>query len=239
MIELPSFDLQTMYDAETNFNLLMTPERLSKFLIHYEAMKSINNVPGAIVECGVFKGTSLMRFAKLREILGGRFSRKIIAFDVFNDEFPTTEYEADHSQRDYWISTAGGSSISTNQIDELFAYFKIDNYDLVAGDATQTIPKYVDQHLGLKIALLNIDIDFVEPTYAAMKHLYHRVMPGGVILLDNYGGEGSSGLSYHGDTIGIDRFINECQEPIQICQFQFAARPCFIRKALFEAKVSD
>ena len=31
---------QAMYDAETNFNLLMTPERLSKFLVHYEAFKN-------------------------------------------------------------------------------------------------------------------------------------------------------------------------------------------------------
>ena len=30
---------QSMYDAETNFNLLMTSERLSKFLVHYEAFK--------------------------------------------------------------------------------------------------------------------------------------------------------------------------------------------------------
>lgn len=230
MIELPSFEIQAMYDAETNFNLLMTPERLAKFIIHYDAMKSIAQVPGAIVECGVFKGTSLVRFAKLRELLGGGFSRKIIAFDVFSDSFPTTEYAEDQAQRDHWIATAGPSSIGTGQLEQLFDHFKIDNYELVAGDATQTIPDYAANHRGLKIALLNIDIDFVEPTYVALQQLYDRVMPGGIILLDNYGGEGTTGLSYHGDTVGVDRFISEQAGAIVIQQFPFAARPCFIRK---------
>lgn len=230
MIELPPFDVQSMYDAETHFNLQMTPERLAKFIVHYEAMKSIADIPGAIVECGVFKGTSLVRFAKLRELLGGRFARKILAFDVFSDDFPTTAFEEDHAQREHWIATAGGSSISTGQLDEIFARFMIDNYELVAGDATRTIPAYAAANKGMKIALLNIDIDFVEPTYVAMAELYDRVMPGGIVLLDNYGGEGTSGLSYHGDTAGVDRFVAERRDTIEIRQFPFAARPCYIRK---------
>ena len=50
-----------MYDAETNFNLLMTSERLSKFLVHYEAFKN-KNINGDIVEAGVYKGTSFKIF---------------------------------------------------------------------------------------------------------------------------------------------------------------------------------
>ena len=59
---------QSMYDAETNFNLLMTSERLSKFLVHYEAFKKIKNINGDIVEAGVYKGTSFSRFSMLRKI---------------------------------------------------------------------------------------------------------------------------------------------------------------------------
>ena len=41
MIKLPKFNIQSMYDAETTFNLYMNKERLSKFLIHYELFKKI------------------------------------------------------------------------------------------------------------------------------------------------------------------------------------------------------
>ncbi|WGS44508.1 TylF/MycF family methyltransferase [Burkholderia sp. JSH-S8] len=230
MIELPKFSEQSMYDAETHFSMQMTQDRLAKFVVHYEAMKTVERVPGAIVECGVFKGTSLLRFAKLRSLLGGEFSRKIVAFDVFGDAFPTTAYEEDLAQREHWIATAGGSSISIAQLESILERFSIRNIELIAGDVCETVPRYADMHKGMKIALLNIDIDFVEPTYTALRHFYPMVSEGGLILLDNYGGEGTSGLSYHGDTAGIEKFVAECQDELTIEQFPFAARPCIIRK---------
>ena len=41
---------------------------------------------------------------------------KLIGFDVFSDEFPTTEFEEDNEQRDHWLGTAGGSSIDVKQL---------------------------------------------------------------------------------------------------------------------------
>jgi len=228
MIELPEFTAQNMYDAETFFNLSMTIDRVAKFVIHYEAVKMVLEVPGAIVECGVFKGTSFVRFAMLREMLGNYFSKKLIAFDVFSDEFPDTEYEEDKAIREKWIQMAGGSSISTDQLDEILGGKNIQNYDLIAGDVLETVPKYVQEHTALKISLINIDIDFVEPTYCVLQHFYDKVMPGGVILLDNYAGEGLTGLGCHGDTKGIDEFFKD--KNVRIKKFPFASRPCYIVK---------
>jgi len=41
MIKLPKFSSQSLYDSETDFNLQMTRERMSKFLIHHECFKKI------------------------------------------------------------------------------------------------------------------------------------------------------------------------------------------------------
>ncbi len=228
MIKMPDFSTQAMYDAETDFHLMMNEERLAKFVVHWEAMKMASQVPGAIVECGVFKGTSFVRFALMRQLLGGNFSAKLIAFDVFSDEFPDTSYEQDKAQREHWIETAGASSISVGQLTETLERKGIANFEMIAGDAVVTVPDYAAKNQGLKISLLNVDIDFVEPTLTVLEHFYDRVARGGVILLDNYAGEGTSGQSYHGDTYAVDKFFENKQ--VKINKFPFAARPAYIIK---------
>lgn len=228
MIKMPDFSTQSMYDAETNFHLMMNEERLAKFLVHWEAMKIASQVPGAIVECGVFKGTSFVRFSLMRQLLGGNFSTKLIAFDVFSDDFPNTSYEQDKAQREHWIETAGASSISVQQLTETLERKGISNFEMVAGDVVITAPDYAAKNQGLKISLLNVDIDFVEPTLTVLEHFYDRVSRGGVILLDNYAGEGTSGQSYHGDTYAVDKFFEDKQ--VKINKFPFAARPAYIIK---------
>jgi len=228
MIEMPGFDEQTMYDAETDFNLTMTNDRLAKFIAHYEVMKMVQNIPGSIVECGVFKGTSLVRFAAIRNLIGNDFSAKIIGFDIFSDEFPNTKFKEDQQQRDHWLNTAGGSSIGVSQLQEIFNHHGVKNFQLIAGDICDTVPIYAKNNPGMKISLLNIDCDFVEPTFCVLDHFYDRVLEGGIILLDNYSGEGTSGISYHGDTKGIDEYFKD--KNIKIQRFPWAARPCFIKK---------
>ena len=83
-------------------------------LCHFEAFKMSSNIPGDIVECGVFKGTSLVRFGHLRNLLGTQESAKIIGFDVFNDIYPNTNFKEDKKERAKWIKNAGSSSISKN-----------------------------------------------------------------------------------------------------------------------------
>lgn len=62
---------------------------MGNILAHYEIYKKIINLPGDIVELGVFKGGSIIQFATFRELLENENSRKIIGFDIFG-EFPQT-----------------------------------------------------------------------------------------------------------------------------------------------------
>lgn len=228
MIKLPKFDNQSMYDYETFSSLTSNEERLGKFLAHYEAMKIARSVPGDIVECGVFKGTSLVRFALIRKLLGGDSSSRIIAFDTFSKTYPNTKYKEDKIQRSYWINTAGSASISTIQLKKVFKYKDIKNYSLIKGNVIKTIPSFRKKNPGLKISLLNIDIDFVEPTLTVLENFYPLVSKGGIILFDNYAGRGSSGKYLHGDTTGIDKFFKDKNEKIN--KFFFTGRPCYLIK---------
>ena len=231
MFNLPDLDnKQLMYDSGVTWHLTVPSERINRFISHYETMKLIQNIPGEIIECGVFKGESLIRFAHFRDILGTNASSKIIAFDNFNDIYPDTSYNEDQAQRQHWMETAGSTSISVEQLDKVLKKKNIINYELIQGDICKTVPEYVSKNKGLKIALLNIDCDFTEPTFTSLKYFWDHVSVGGIILLDNYGGWGTSNLSYHGDTKGVDDFLNTFKIKPQILKFNYIDRPCYIIK---------
>ncbi|ERS85084.1 hypothetical protein Q667_17680 [Marinobacter sp. C1S70] len=81
------FEKSKAFYYENGFYLTSDPKRLHKLISHYELYKKIIDLPGEVVEFGVFKGASLIRFATFRECLETFSSRKIFGFDAFGD-FP-------------------------------------------------------------------------------------------------------------------------------------------------------
>jgi hypothetical protein len=220
MITLPDFNKS--FEYENNFYLSCDNTRLSKVLAHYEFYKMIKNLPGAIVDCGVFKGTSLVRFAGFRDLFGNSYSHKIIGFDTF-DEFPETKFEQDKRFRERFISNAGGKSISMEQLNEVLELKHINqNIELVEGDITETVPQYVKNHPYLKIALLNLDTDIYEPAVTILEYLYPKIVKGGILLLDDYG-------EFPGETKAIDDFFSD--QNVTIKKSPFAMTPCYIKKS--------
>lgn len=215
-----------MYDSETDFNLQMDKERLSKFLIHYEVFKKIENIKGSIVECGIFKGTSFVRLAMFRELF--KKKSKLVGFDIYGDIYPNTSFENEKKHREHWIKSAGHSSISKKQLEWIFKKKKIKNYELVKGDVLKTIPNYVKKNKKLKISLLNIDLAFVEPTKCALDYFYSKMSKGGIILFDNYSGTGKDGTFYAGETKVIKQFLKKTKK--KIFQSNFYVRPAYIIK---------
>lgn len=103
MRKLPNFDDAFTY--ENNFYLTCDDSRIGKMLTHYELFKMIKNLPGDIVECGVFAGVSLVRFVSFRNLLENLNSRKIIGFDTF-DKFPPTTFDQDKIHREKFLNDA-------------------------------------------------------------------------------------------------------------------------------------
>ena len=230
MIKLPPFTLQSKYDSETEFNLQMTEDRLAKFLIHYEAFKLIKSLKGAIVECGVFKGTSFVRFAGLRSLFKKKNS-KLIGFDHFSSSYPKTSFSNEMNIRKAFIKGAGSSSISTKQLRKILKRKNIGNFELVKGNVLKTVPDYAKKNKNLKICLLNVDIDFVESTQCVLENFYDKVIKGGVIIFDNYKGNiGSrkSKIYYRGETNTINQFLKKKGKKIKFSKLFI--RPSYIIK---------
>jgi hypothetical protein len=198
-MNLFGYDTEKRFDYENGFYLTSDITRLAKIISHYELYKMIKDLPGHIVECGVFKGASFIRWATFRDILENTYSRRIIGFDIFG-EFPETAFEPDKPIRQKFIDEAGNLSISEEEFKDVLVYKNFRNYELIKGDINQTIPKYVRENPQLKISLLHIDTDIYEPAKTALEHLYDKIVKGGIVVFDDYG-------TFPGETKAVDDFF--------------------------------
>jgi len=219
MIKLPDFSKAPEY--ENNFYLSCDNTRLGKILAHYELFKIAKDLPGAIVECGLYKGASFVRFAGFRNLFGNPFSHKLIGFDTFG-KFPETKYEDDKKYRKKFVEGAGIESISKEQLLKVLKNKGIDkNFELIEGDVVKTVPEYFRKNPHLKISLLNLDVDIYEPTVIILKYFWPRIVKGGVLILDDYG-------VFPGETKAADEYFKG--KNVKIMKFPFAMTPCYIVK---------
>jgi hypothetical protein len=217
--QLFGFDVERQWDYENGFYITSHVTRMSKMLAHFELYKSITNLPGHVIEAGVFKGASLIRFFTFREILESPHSRKIIGFDAFG-KFPEQDNAHDQEFVDKFEGAAG-EGISANEMEKILNHKGFKNFELIKGDISQTIPQYVADNPELKIALLHIDVDVYKPSVVILENLYDRVVKGGVIVLDDYG-------TVAGETKAVDEFI--AGKDVTIEKLSISHIPSYIRK---------
>ena len=183
--DLFGFEIEKKWDYENAFYLTSNSTRFAKILAHYELYKSIINLPGQIVECGVFKGISLIRYAAYREILENTYSREIIGFDAFGN-FPQETSKKDKSFPKHHDSIAG-KGIDIDELYKVLQYKNIENIKLVKGDIINTVPKYISKHPGGNIITKGINIlDLVLQTkLASSKGEVRRMIKNNGLKINN------------------------------------------------------
>jgi hypothetical protein len=199
---------------------------LGKLLSLYEAYRLVTELPGSVVELGVFKGESLLFFAKLMELLNvNDRSARVIGFDNFAG-FPALR--AEDGAADARVDKRVGGWSSAGHREELLALINAFDHDrlaghkarveLVEGDIAETVPAYAASPPGLRIKLLNLDCDLYEPTLAGLRHLYPLVVEGGVVLLDEYGFE-----QFPGESKAVEEYFGGAMPVIR--KFPFYSNP--------------
>lgn len=189
-----------VFELENYFYASCDNIRIIKSLVQYEIFKKTINIPGDIIECGVFKGNSFMRLAAYRQMVSSENAKRLIGFDIF-DKFPKSKYDDDSKKLRSFIDEAGQYSITKNELNELLFLKKITNFELVEGNINNTIGKYLKINPSLVISFLHIDVDIYEPTKSILKYLFPRLAKNGVIMLDDYG-------KFPGETAAVNEFIN-------------------------------
>lgn len=155
-----------------------------------------NDIPGALVECGVFMGGNIE--VMIRTLQGLNVSdRDIYLYDTFSgmprpDECDDTgldgvmraswtahRTESDGTSGSNWMRAS--EDLVRQRIDPLG--YPAERLYFVKGLVEDTIPAVVPE----KIALLRLDTDFYRSTKHELEHLYPRLMPGGILIIDDYG----------------------------------------------------
>jgi hypothetical protein len=154
------------------------------------------------VECGVFKGTGVLFWAKLLQIFNPLADRRVIGFDTF-EGFPEDTTKAFEMARgEALVAESSYAPISPETIGAIAAEGGLARrVELVKGDATHTIPQYVEGNRGFRIALLNLDFDVYAPTKVALEVLFPLVVPGGVVIFDEYA------LRGWGESDAVDEYL--------------------------------
>jgi len=151
----------------------------------------VKDLPGDIVEIGVFKGSGVASFVKMLEIYNNNSIKKVIGFDIFNPKNASNilnSYDnVDKTNMNIVYSRVNESDRTLENVNNNLQKMGIkDKYLLIEGDVASTLPKFIEENRGFRISLLYIDVDIEEPTYNSLKFLWDRIVPGGIIVFDEY-----------------------------------------------------
>jgi len=160
-----------------------------------ELLRLALRCPGALAECGVFRGASAFLMAQAIRRDGG--GRRLHLFDSF-----VGLSAPDVMDGVYWA--AGSLACGQAEVAVNLAEFA----DLVSFH-DGWIPERFSDVAGTRFCFVHIDVDLFQPTRDALEFFYPRMVAGGLILCDDYGFETCPGARH-----AMDAFFAEQPEPI-------------------------
>jgi hypothetical protein len=185
-----------------------------------------HQIPGDIVECGVWRGGTMLA-AALTLLECGSSDRQLWLYDTFEGMPAPSEHDMDLSGIP--ASRILQADTTEKQNSHVWAYaplelvqrvmqssgYPANRVVFVKGKVEQTIP----EHMPSQIALLRLDTDWYESTYHELNHLYPRLAVGGVLIIDDYG-------HWQGARRAVDQYIGERNLKLLLHRIDYSARTC-------------
>jgi len=156
----------------------------------HELYQKIIDVNGIVVEFGVRWGQTLSLFSSFRGMYEPfNYSRKIVGFDTFSGFPSVSKHDGDDE-----IASQGAYGVTQKYecyLDSVMSYHEFESplnhikkFELVKGDATETLEKYLQNHPETIIALAYFDFDLYEPTKKCLELIKPHITKGSVIGFD-------------------------------------------------------
>ena len=152
-----------------------------------------NKIAGDIVECGVWKGGSIMAIAKTLLALKS-YDKELYLFDTFEGMPRPTEFDISYNdklaikhfeERKIDNNNSDWSRIELDEVkNNVFSTgYNNEKFHFIKGKVEDTIPEFSPE----TISILRLDTDWYESTRHELIHLFPRLVKGGVIIIDDYG----------------------------------------------------
>lgn len=182
-----------------------------------------NKIEGDIVECGVWRGGSMMLVAKkLMEL--DNSERKLYLFDTYEGMPQPGEEDVSWNNTDAKILFDNFNNKSEKEgwclskLDEVKrnlnkTKYPSKNIKYIVGKVENTLP---DSSIE-KVALLRLDTDWYESTKHELYSLYDKLVIGGVLIIDDYG-------HWQGAKKAVDEFIKERKLKLFLNRIDYTGR---------------
>jgi O-methyltransferase len=146
-------------------------------------------IPGDILECGVWRGGSALLAALIMKARNVS-DRKLYLYDTFQGMPTPTEFDVDkYGRTGFEMMEQYGDDIGWcyASLEDVKAAFSVHNFDFeihfVQGDVIETLERIKPE----AISVLRLDTDWYESTAVEFQHLYPRLSTRGVLIVDDYG----------------------------------------------------
>ena len=217
----PDFDPATAAVVRAVAPFTMTsPERIAALR---ESVLHVcrHGIEGAIVECGVWRGGSMMAAALTLLELGVR--RDLFLCDTFAGMSPPADVDRDLTGRPAAAALAEedrdtGMTWAVGPLADVQANLRSTGYPperihYVVGKVEDTLPQAAPK----RIAILRLDTDWYESTRHELEHLYPRLTAGGVLIIDDYG-------HWAGARRAVDEFLARTESAILLNRIDYTGR---------------
>ncbi len=218
---------QDIYDSFNSFIMSEDIKVFGKLLARQELFNKVKQIPGDIVECGVFKGSGIYTFLKLKRYLCPNTYKKVIGFDMFNSK----ELVESLNQIDKHSMSSLFEFRNFEHTDKFKNYldtkikshgFLNHEFELIEGDISLTSKQYVEENPGFRISLLYMDLDLSLPTLHTLEQFWSRVSKGGIVVFDEYA------YGKWSESCGVDEFFAD--KNVQIISMDYICPTAYVIK---------
>lgn len=204
--------------AHSQLTLFQSRQDLARVLLLADLYRQyVVPAPGMIFEFGTFLGRNAALFTNLRSIFEPyNFTRKIVVFDTFEGLRGST------------VAKDGSASIATDgayrvgdahdqylrevlRLHEANAPIShIEKFELVRGDARETVEAHLSQHPETVVACAYFDFDLYEPTLAALKAIRPHLTSSSILIFDEL-----NCVEFPGETAALREVFESTRIPLR------------------------
>ncbi|MCK1341041.1 hypothetical protein IVB38_34750 [Bradyrhizobium sp. 38] len=217
----------SLQETLINYPAFVRRREMTRLLADYDLFRMVMDLPGSIVELGVFLGAGLFTWSKLLEtFVPGDRSRKVFGFESgggYQDFAPE-----DGDPRPWIESVVGRKEVPDRYLERMVKLTNQDNLlpgvercRVISGDILQTVPAFAAGNQGTRLSMIFFDVNLYKPTLTAFRALYPLLVRGGVVAMNGYGTP-----PWLGETTAFEHYFKEIGQPLpRVRKLSYSIRP--------------